>query len=71
MENKSENIYVSMLADYPDILEIEDIQHIFNIGRTQAYRLINDKYIASFKMGRIHKIPKSNVIAYIKQFEVA
>lgn len=66
-----EDRYISILANYPDILSIEDLQHIFNIGRTQAYKLVNDKHIISFRMGRTHKIPKTNVINYIKQFEVA
>lgn len=70
-EEKIEKVYTSLLAEYPDILEIEDLQHIFNIGRSQAYRLVKDKQIASFKMGRIHKIPKANVIAYIRQYQVA
>lgn len=71
MENEIENNYNSMLANYPDILEVEDLQQIFNIGKNQAYGLVNSNQIVSFKMGRIHKIPKANVIAYIRQYQVA
>lgn len=71
MENEIKNDYNSMLANYPDILEVEDLQQIFNIGKNQAYDLVNSNQIVSFKIGRIHKIPKANVIAYIRQYHVA
>lgn len=72
MENKIDEIEIStikMFENYPDILSIEDLQKALGIGRNQAYSLIQENIIKSFKIGRIHKIPKVNLIRYIMNFQ--
>ena len=72
MENNIDEIEIStikMFENYPDILSIEDLQKALGIGRNQAYSLIKENIIKSFKIGRIHKIPKINLISYIINFQ--
>lgn len=54
-----------MLENYDDILTIEDVSIILGIGKNWVYRLLTEKKIAAFKIGRNWKIPKQSVINYI------
>lgn len=56
-----------MFNDYPDIVSIKQMMAMLNIGRNTAYSLINTNQIKSIKIGRIHKIPKTNIIKYIEK----
>lgn len=56
-----------MFNDYPDIVSIKQMMVMLNIGRNTAYNLINTNQIKSIKIGRIHKIPKINIIKYIEK----
>ncbi|GLB30033.1 hypothetical protein LAD12857_19560 [Lacrimispora amygdalina] len=54
-----------MINGYGDILTIEDICEILNIGKNTAYSMLNKKDLQGFKIGHIWKIPKSSVESYI------
>jgi excisionase family DNA binding protein len=56
-----------MLHEYPDILTVGQLQQVLKIGRNTAYKLLNDNVIKSKRIGKIHKIPKSNVIEYLNK----
>lgn len=64
-----ENVDIKMFEDYPDILTTEDLRNALHIGKNQAYSLLKDGTIKSFKIGRVHKIPKRNLISYIMQIQ--
>ncbi|AXI08435.1 DNA-binding protein [Oceanobacillus zhaokaii] len=54
------------LSDYPDILNVEDVQAILGIGRKQAYDLVNSKSFHSLKIGKRIKISKVVLEDWIK-----
>lgn len=54
-----------MFNEYPDIITVEQLQKILNIGRNTAYKLLQDNKIRSVRIGKVHKIPKLNVIEYL------
>jgi len=54
------------ISKYPDILSIKDLQNILTVGRSTAYRLINDGSIKHWKVGKSIKIPKVFLIEYIE-----
>ena len=54
-----------MLENYNDILEIEDLCEILNIGMNWGYRLLAEQKIQAFKIGRNWKIPKASLVNYI------
>ncbi|CAM4344460.1 excisionase family DNA binding protein [Paenibacillus endophyticus] len=54
-----------MLDNYEDILTVNDLADMLKIGKNTAYQLINTGQIKSVKLGRIHRIPRQNVIDYI------
>lgn len=55
-----------MFADYPDIIRIEDLQVMLQIGRNSVYTLLKQGLIKSIKIGKKYIIPKSAVIDFVK-----
>lgn len=42
-----------MLENYCDVLKIQDVMEILDIGRNSAYKLIGNGSIKSLRIGRI------------------
>lgn len=54
-----------IFTDYPDILEIKDLQKMLSIGRNTALSLLSKQIIKNFRIGNKYKIPKQSVISYV------
>lgn len=54
-----------MFNNYPDILTVEQLCEILDIGKNTAYKLLNSGAIKSIRIGKVHKIPKISVIKFI------
>ncbi|MCM1525265.1 MAG: helix-turn-helix domain-containing protein [Ruminococcus sp.] len=57
--------YKNMFSNYPDVVDVEDLTHMLNIGKNKAYELVNTKAIKSVKVGKKHIIPKYCVIEFL------
>ena len=57
----NENIF----TDYPDCVDINDLQRMLNIGRNKAYGLLQSQEIRNKKLGRLYLIPKQSVIDFL------
>ena len=55
-----------MFPKYPELMGVSDVQNALGIGRSMAYRLINDGKIKHIRIGRVIKIPKRYLIDFIK-----
>ena len=55
-----------MFKQYPDVVTVEQLCAMLNVGKNTAYNLINQNIIRSVKIGRVYKIPKNNIIRYLK-----
>lgn len=56
-----------MFNNYEDMISIDDLCVMLNIGRNTAYKLLNSNQIGAFRIGRIWKIPRIAVENYILQ----
>jgi len=54
-----------MLEQYNEILTIEELCEILMIGKNFAYRLLAEKKIRAFRIGKKWKIPKTSVQDFI------
>ncbi|HAQ40803.1 MAG TPA: DNA-binding protein [Clostridiales bacterium] len=54
-----------MFENYPDVLNVTDIQKMLGIGKNTAYRLIKENKIQNIKIGKTYKIPKYCVIEFL------
>lgn len=61
------DLYSMMFPEYPDIVNITQLQSMLCISRHLAYELINDGYIKALKIGNAFRIPKVNVIEYVME----
>ncbi len=50
---------------YPPILTVADVQEILGVGRSLAYRMINDEKIKSVRVGKNIRIPKLYLLEFI------
>lgn len=57
-----------MLEYYREILSLDDICEILNIGKNTAYRLLAENELTGFKIGHVWKIPRKNLESYILQY---
>ena len=59
--------YRLVFRDYPDVVTIEQMcQMLGGIGKKTGYRLLREKKIEAFKIGKSYKIPKIQIISYLK-----
>lgn len=57
-----------MFANYPDVVDVSVLQSMLgNIGKQKAYKLVREGTIKAIKVGKLYKIPKINVIAFLTQ----
>lgn len=54
------------LLNAPDILTVSDLQRLLNIGRSTAYRLIENGEIRCIRVGRTIRIPKKFIADFIE-----
>ena len=55
------------IRDYPDVLTVEEVKEILQIGRKSAYRLIENNEIQHFRLGTKIRIPKQCLIDYLNK----
>ena len=61
-----ENYKQEMFANYPDVVDVSGLQSMLgNIGRQTAYELVRKGTIKAIKVGKLYRIPKINVIAFL------
>ena len=61
-------IYRSVLKDYPDILTVEEMSLALGVSTKTGYRLLRDNKIEHLKMGRTYRIPKAHLLTYLRVF---
>ena len=54
-----------MFSNCKDVVTVEQLAEMLDIGLTLAYRLVRQNTIKSIKVGRQYKIPKQNIISYL------
>ena len=55
------------LDTYNDLITVDELCDILAIGKNTAYRLLNDKRIKAFRIGRTWKISRQAVTDFIYQ----
>lgn len=57
-----------MFANYPDVVDVSELQTMLgNMGKQTAYELVRKGTIKAIKVGKLYRIPKINVIAFLTQ----
>lgn len=64
-ESKECMIYQTYFKDCPDIMDVEQLGNILGVGKRTVYRLLKDKKIKFYKIGRTYHILKKDVLTYL------
>lgn len=56
---------MAMFENYPDVVTVEQLVEMLNIGRNSAYELIRAGIIPSVRIGRNIRISKAEIIKYL------
>lgn len=63
MSNNNTN---EMFSNYPDVVDVSGLQSMLGeIGKQTAYELVRKGTIKAIKIGKLYRIPKVNVIAFL------
>lgn len=54
-----------MLNQYKDVMTVFDAAEALGVGKNRVYELLEKGELKGFRMGRIWKVPKLSVEAYI------
>ena len=54
-----------MFRRYPDVVTVSQMCEMLGIGKNTAYRILNDNTVKALKIGKVYKIPKKNIAAYV------
>ena len=68
METSKQEIYGIVFREYPDILDVSQVSVLLGVSAKTVYRLLRKNTIASLKVGREFRVPKVNVMKYVKIF---
>jgi excisionase family DNA binding protein len=58
--------YRTILRDYPDILDVDQLSLILSVSKKTVYGILKRGDIDSLKVGREYKIPKINLLKYLR-----
>lgn len=64
-QQEIKQLYAMMFPDYPDIVNVAQLQKMLGISRHCAYSLIRDGYIPGILIGNSYKVRKKNIIDYV------
>ena len=68
MEISTQDIYRAIFREYPDVLDAKQVGTILGVSTKTVYRLLRDGSLISLKVGREYRVPKVNVMKYVKIF---
>lgn len=54
-----------MFNQYEDLVTVEELTEMLNIGKNSAYKLLASGKLKAFRINRIWKIPRQSVTEYI------
>lgn len=56
-----------MLENYEDVMTVDETAEALRIGKNALYELLLNKRLRGYRNGRVWRIPKESVIAFIRE----
>jgi excisionase family DNA binding protein len=66
MSISAKDMYRAVFKEYPDVLDVKQVSRLLNVSTKTVYRLLRSGELDSLKIGRAFRIPKVNVMKYVK-----
>lgn len=61
----AKELYNSILREYPDILNVQQVCEVLNVSKKAVYRLLDNGSIRSLTVGREYRIPKLYLLHFL------
>jgi excisionase family DNA binding protein len=61
-------IYRVVFKEYPDVMDVKQVSRLLGVSTKTVYRLLRNGSLDALKIGREFRIPKVNVMKYVKVF---
>ena len=55
-----------IFSNYPDVVSINELMDMLNIGKNTAYGLLQSGTLKSIKIGKQYRIPKHFILEYLE-----
>ena len=68
MDISTQEIYRIVFKEYPDILDVKQVSVLLGVSTKTVYRLLRNGSLSSLKIGREFRVPKVNVMKFVKVF---
>jgi len=68
MNISTKEIYCFVFKEYPDVLDVKQVSKLLGVSTKTVYRLLRSGTLDSLKIGREFRVPKVNVMRYVKVF---
>lgn len=66
---KKQSLYsrqsIKRISDYPDVLTVEEASELLGVCTKTVYKMLKKGEIKKQMIGRLIRIPKDNIIAYL------
>lgn len=66
MEKEVTKEDIEVFSDYPDVVDVGQMSEMLGISTKTGYKLLKENKIQHFKIGRTYKVPKYNILLFIK-----
>ena len=63
------NIFEAVLAGYPDMIKISELQKILGISRKYTYKLLKEKRFPAIRVANAYRVPKLCVIEHMRTLQ--
>lgn len=67
--NREDTKQQALFAEYPDIINVEQLSTMLGISTKTAYKLLKEEKIKSIHIGRTYRIAKIHVLKYLELSE--
>jgi len=69
MDISTQEIYKVVFKEYPDVMDVRQVSKLLGVSTKTVYRLLRVGALDSLKIGREFRVPKVNVMKYVKIFD--
>jgi excisionase family DNA binding protein len=66
MTISNHEVYRTVFRDYPDVLDVKQMSQLLGVSTKTVYRLLRSGTVDSLRIGREFRVPKVNVMKYVK-----
>lgn len=69
MNVSQQELYQTVFREYPDVMDVKQASALLGVSTKTVYNLIAAGALSALRVGRSFRIPKVNIMRYLKIIE--